>query len=111
MPCAGEHRRQSFFIVFGRHGDRDGIQVDLMFLVQSGPSAANCGWIAPHIRRDTQEIHIARSAGDSVNPGRDEAATAMQLNVFAEAGIHFSEKRSPRLWRLLNCLHRAVGQL
>ena len=41
---------------------------------------------------------------------RDEAATAMQLNVLAEAGVHIGEKRSPWLRRLFNARHTVTAR-
>ncbi len=40
-PCAGKHGRQSFLVIFGRRGNCDGVQIDLMLSVQDVPLSRN----------------------------------------------------------------------
>jgi hypothetical protein len=63
----------------------------LCFRCKADPEA-DLYQIVPHVRHNAEEIHVAGGAGDPVDLSRDEAATAMQSNVFAEAGVHIGEK-------------------
>lgn len=101
-PRSGKRQHQSFFVILRWRGDRDGIQADLMRLTQSGPPSPQFVLDHSDVRHDAQEINVARRAGDSLELSHDKAAAAVQVNVFAKAGVHFREKRSPHLLRLFN---------
>ena len=67
--------------------------------------------VALDIRNNAQEIDIARGPRDSIQLRYHESPTTMQVNILGEEGVNIREKRSPRLWWLINCLHRAIAQL
>ena len=67
--------------------------------------------VALDIRNNAQKIDIARGPRDAVELRDHKAATTMQVNILGEEGVNIREKRSPRLWWLINCLHRAIAQL
>lgn len=110
-PRTGEHGHQSFLVILRRRGDGDSVQVDFVLLVQDRPLAADLYQIIPYVRHNAQEINVAGGAGDSVELHRDEPTAAMQLNVFAEAGVDIGEKGTPRLRRLFNARHTVTARL
>ena len=78
---AGKHRGQPILVVFGRRGDGDSVEVDLVLSMQGGPLARHFHQLFPNIRHNAQKINVACGAGDTVKLRCHEAATAVNLNL------------------------------